>query len=177
MYHRIGENPKKDDYERFVSANNFKNQMHFLKNNGYTLINFEDIPKAKNINKPIIVTFDDGRSDNMIAFEILKDLENETFKPKATFFIIGSRINKRDYLTEEQIKKISDSNIISIQSHTMNHIHFNDAEMKDYDLIEELAGSKKLLENITNKKVYALAYPYGPYNEEIIKEKNIMISL
>lgn len=34
----------------------------------------------------------------------------------------------------------------------MNHILFNDAEMKDYDLIEELAGSKKLLENITKKR-------------------------
>lgn len=170
MYHQVGNNPSKDAYGRFVTPENFRKQVEFLKNNGYTLINFEDIPKAHKIKKPIIITFDDGREDNMIAFDILKEFQDEQFHPKATFFIIGSKIDKMGYLSEADIKEISNSNIISIQSHTMNHVHFNDTETKGYDLKEELSVNKQLLENITGKKVNTLAYPYGAYNQAIINE-------
>lgn len=171
MYHQIGENPRLDEYGRFVTAKNFEEQMKYLKAAGYTPIHFDEIHNIKNIKKPIIITFDDGYENNIIAYNILKDLRDKTFKPKATFFIVGSEIDKNDYLSLEQLKEISDSGIISLQSHTMTHPFFNDSvSTGNIDLKKEIKDSKSLLEEITGKKVTAIAYPYGSYNDTVINE-------
>src|SRR5699024_678583 len=104
-------------------------------------------------------------------YNTLSELKDESFQPKATFFVVGNNIGLNTYLTEEEIKKVSDSDIISIQSHTMNHEHFNDAEVAEkVDIHEEIAESKMLLEEITGKRVSTLAYPYGAYNPNVIEE-------
>lgn len=174
MYHQIGDPPKPHQYGTFVSAESFKEQMTYLKNNGYTLINFEDLQNAENIEKPIIVTFDDGYENNMIAYQILKELKDDTFDPKATFFIIARNIGKttedKVFLNEEQIREISDSGIISIQSHTMTHVHFNDEEIESIDYDYQLLKSKQILEELTGKEVHTLAYPYGAVNDVVLAE-------
>lgn len=171
MYHQIGDNPSPERYGLFVSAENFRNQMLFLKNAGYTPIHFDEIPNVHNIHKPIIITFDDGYENNMIAYEILKELNDDSFQSKATFFIIGSKIDAEGFLSEEQIKEISESGIISIQSHTMTHPHFNDSVIAHrINYTVQLGDIKKRLEEITGKKVTTLAYPYGAYNENVIEE-------
>ncbi|MBS4175050.1 polysaccharide deacetylase family protein [Bacillus sp. FJAT-49736] len=171
MYHQIGEDPQPDEYGRFVTPKDFEEQMEYLKAAGYTPINFDEVQNIKNIKKPIIITFDDGFENNIVAYYILKDLRDETFKPKATFFIIGSEIDENDFLSLEQIKEISDSGIISIQAHTMTHPFFNDSETAgNIDLLKEIKDNKFLLEDITGKKVTAIAYPYGSYNNTVINE-------
>ena len=171
MYHQIGENPQPDEIGRFVSAKNFEEQMKYLKTAGYTPINFDEIRNINKIKKPIIITFDDGYKNNIYAYNILKNLRDATFKPKATFFITGSDIDRPDYLSLKQIKEMSDSGIISIQSHTMTHPFFNDSEtMGNIDLIKEIKDSQTLLEGITGKSVTAIAYPYGSYNSKVLNE-------
>lgn len=171
MYHQIGEEVNPYQYGLFVSAKNFEEQMKYLKEAGYTPIHFDEIYNIKNIKKPIIITFDDGYENNMIAYHILRNLKDDTFKPKATFFIIGKNIDRQDYLSSEQIKEMSDSGIISIQSHTMTHPFFNDfVRMGDIDLEKEIRDSKYLLEELTGKKVNTIAYPYGSYNNRVINE-------
>lgn len=171
MYHQIGDNPSPANYGIFVSADNFKEQMLFLKNAGYTPIHFDEISNIHNIRNPIIITFDDGYENNLIAYDILKELNDDSFQAKATFFIIGSKINVEGFLSEEQIKELSDSGIISIQSHTMTHPHFNDSQIAHrINYTVQLADIKNRLEEITGKKVTTLAYPYGAYNEFVIEE-------
>lgn len=171
MYHQIGDKPRIDEYGRFVAANNFEKQMNYLKSSGYTPISFNEISKAKSIKKPILITFDDGYENNYIAYNILKKVNDKSFKAKATFFIIGSRIGVKNYLNEEQIKEMSDSGIIFMESHTMSHPFFNDDEQtSQLDYQYELLNSKKKIEEITGKQVVAFAYPYGSYNDFVINE-------
>ena len=171
MYHQVGEDPEPGSYSLFVTAENFREQMNYLKNNGYTLINFDELSDIENITKPIIVTFDDGYENNMIAYEILNELRDESFQPKATFYIIGSKIDTDKFLSREQIKEISDSGIVSIQSHIMTHPFFNDKEKMDrLNYTFELSESKSILEEITGKEVNTIAYPYGSYNDRVIEE-------
>src|SRR5690606_19083871 len=114
---------------------------------------------------------DDGYENNMIAYEILKELNDDSFQSKATFFIIGSKIDAEGFLSEEQIKEISEAGIISIQSHTMTHPHFNASVIAPrINYTVQLGDIKKRLEEITGKKVTTLAYPYGAYNENVIEE-------
>ena len=171
MYHHVGELPRPENNGLYVSAESFKEQMRYLKEQGYTLINFDDLPNIENITKPIIVTFDDGYENNLIAYDILEELQDESFNPKATIFVIGSRVGTNRYLSSDQIKEISDSGIISIQAHTMTHPYLSDKENMDQIVLEkELKEGKSTLEQITGKEINAIAYPYGSYNEEVIEE-------
>lgn len=110
----------------------------------------------------------------MIAYQILKELKDNTFDPKATFFIIARNIGKtkenKVFLNEEQIREISDSGIISIQSHTMTHVDFNDEEIGSIDYDYQLLKSKQILEELTGKEVHTLAYPYGAVNDVVLAE-------
>ncbi len=59
-----------------------------------------------------------------------------------------------------------DSGIFSIQSHTANHAMVAYTSNSD----EELRASKEKIENLTGKKVIALAYPVGSYNNPAVEE-------
>ena len=64
MYHAIGNPPNGTDKNMtgwYVSEEQFKEQMEYLKNNDYDFITFDELKNAKRYKKPIIVTFDDMR--------------------------------------------------------------------------------------------------------------------
>lgn len=144
----------------FVSPNTFDEQMKYLKEQGYTSITFKDLTRINRINKPILITFDDGYEDNYInAYPILKK-----YGLKATIFLIVDAINKPKYLTLSQIKQMED--IIDFQSHTMTHPHL--ATMSPGKAEFELRESKNQLEFLLNKKINVIAYPYGNYNDKVI---------
>lgn len=176
----------------------FKSEMKYLKDNGFTLIDFNDLENYKNIAKPVIVTFDDGYADNYEAYLFLKSIESSTFKPKMTIFMIANAINKTygyEYLSALKIKEMSDSGMVSFQGHTSNHTDLrqlddqdpyvlNGPETGEISYFEEFVTSKQLIEAAINtgtlnysnnqdttnwKKVTAIAYPQGAYNSEVVK--------
>ena len=164
MYHSIIY--EKNNSAR-VAKETFEQQMKWLYDNGYKTITLEELyehlqAKTDFPDKCVVITFDDGYVDNYTnAFPILKQ-----YGFKATIFMIAENVNTGGYLTEQQLKEMSD-NGISIQGHTATHPYMDKLTYeKQY---EELANSKATLEAITNKKVEFLAYPYGKYNNNTIK--------
>ncbi|WP_369901317.1 polysaccharide deacetylase family protein [Bacillus manliponensis] len=168
MYHAIAkyEGPEDGDIGLYVSPEQFEKQMQYLKDNGHTLLTFERWNEINRVNKPVFVTFDDGRKDNMNALHILQKLKDDTFQPTATEFIVSNTINTENRLTIDDIKQMVNSGIFSIQGHTANHTMLE--YTSNYD--EELRVSKEKIESITGKNVIALAYPVGSYNEAAIEE-------
>lgn len=166
MYHAI------DDYhgtglkELYVTPHNFEAQMMYLKANGFTPITFEDLKNIQNINKPILITLDDGYKNNINVYKILKKLKSSSFNAKATIFMIGRKIDQKTGLSKNQLKEMSDSGIISIQSHTETHMDLTHT----IDYTKELKDIITKLENITGKKVIALSYPAGKYNSAVIAQ-------
>lgn len=167
MYHGV------DDYKGqglpilFVSPANFEKQMQYLKDNGYTLLTFERFGDINKVNKPILVTFDDGMKNNLNALQILEKLEDDKFKPAATEFIIAGRIDSGPYsLSSADIKEMAGSGIFSIQCHTMSHSDLR--KVTNYE--QELEASKEKIEQLTGKPVIALAYPIGYFNDKVVAE-------
>jgi Predicted xylanase/chitin deacetylase len=158
-YHCIDDNVWGLKY-LFVSPTSFEEQMKFLKRRGYTAITFEDINRINTIKKPFMITFDDGYEDNFTnAYPILKK-----YGFKATIFMITNAINKPKFLTEQEIRQMQD--IIDFQSHTVTHAHL--AKLDSAKIEYELSESKNILEKLLNKKVNAIAYPFGSYNNTVI---------
>jgi peptidoglycan/xylan/chitin deacetylase (PgdA/CDA1 family) len=167
MYHAIDEFNGEGLKELFVTPGNFEAQMQYLKDNGYTLLTFEQWGEVNKVNKPILVTFDDGMKNNLNAFHILQKLKDETFNPTATEYVIAGYIDSGSYrLSTEDIKEMVNSGIFSVQSHTMSHADLP----KITNFEEELQVSKEKIEQVTGKPVIAIAYPYGHFNEQVVEE-------
>ena len=122
----------------------------------------DEIGLDNKIVKPVVITFDDGYENNYThAYPILKK-----YGFKATIFIITDLLERPLYLKKSQIKVSSD--VFSFQSHTMSHKKLT--ELSDEKLKNQLEESKKRIEDITHQDVFALAFPYGKYNDNVLKE-------
>ena len=140
-----------------VTADNFDKQMKYLMDNGYTPIHLNDNPIY--YEKPVIITFDDGYADNYhVAYPIL-----EKYNFKATIFVITGAVDTPGYLTSGQIKSMP---LVSFQSHTVSHRQLT--ELSEEQLLSELWESQIFLSRLTGKQAFALCYPYGKYNNQVI---------
>ena len=165
MYHSIGY--EKGNIAR-VTKENFKEQMKYLKDNGYATLTLNDAYDFFINNKPvpeksIVLTFDDGYMDNYVeALPILKE-----FGLKATIFVITDLVDKDpNYMTISQLKEMQ-SQGIEIESHTVYHEHLKQLSYEKQ--VTTLKGSKEFLEKVLNKKIKYVAYPYGEYSQETLK--------
>jgi len=146
-----------------LSKEDFYQQMKYIKENGYTPINLDDLydflsGKRKAPQKPITITFDDGYEDNYTnAYPILKE-----FGFKATIFAITNEIDKNNaYINSNQIHEMSNYGI-SVESHTTNHNNLASLSYKaQYEILKK---AREDLEGIEGRKIKYLAYPSGRYN-------------
>jgi peptidoglycan/xylan/chitin deacetylase (PgdA/CDA1 family) len=144
----------------FISPGVFDRQMRFLKDAGYTPIIFEQIESAKNIRKPVLITFDDGYENNYTnAYPILKK-----YKFRATIFLISNAIGNQHFLNKSEISKMGD--LINFQDHTLNHPNL--ANVDKNRIGKEISQSKAALQSMVNNKIFVLAYPYGSYNMDVL---------
>ncbi len=157
MYHAVS------DYmwginELFVSPSEMEKQLQYLVDNGYDPIWFEDLAYVEDYDKPVILTFDDGYDDNYTElFPLL-----QKYQVKATIFVIGNAPGTNHKMTAEQIKEMSDSGLVSIQSHAYTHDYLD--YMGEDSLVWELGESQRVLTQITGRVPYVLCYPSGRYS-------------
>jgi peptidoglycan/xylan/chitin deacetylase (PgdA/CDA1 family) len=162
-YHSVG-------YENdlvTVTPENFDRQLAYLKNNNYNVVPLDElvsgIKNNKNFNhKTIVITFDDGRKDNyQHAYPILKK-----YRFPVTIFLAVNLVNNRpDFLSWDDVRAMSKDNI-SFGAHTKNHIHLSSIE-SDEKLWDEIAGSKKVIEEHIKVPVEYFSYPYGAFNRKV----------
>lgn len=154
LYHSVSDTPI-GFKELSVSVKDFDAQMKYLADNGYTPIGFDQLDDCSQFKKPIIITFDDGYSDNYYnAYPILKK-----YNIKATLFMISGKIGIDPYLSADQIRSMQD--IFSFQSHTVNHKRLD--KLSAIEARYEFEKSQKDLSAVTNKPVYVLSYPNGKF--------------
>ena len=162
MYHAVDEKTW-GSADLFVKTSEFEKQMKYLHDNGYTTLFLSEIETAKNYDKPIIITFDDGY-DNVYnnAFPIMKK-----YNIKSDLYLI-TRFNPRPlYVDTNMIKEMDASGIVEMGSHTLVHVNL---AQNTYEVQEnELRESQKDLETLLEKKINTIAYPYGGYNSNTIK--------
>ena len=81
-----------------------------------------------------------------------------------------NNIHEKDYwlqMTTTQIKTLSDSPFASIGAH--GYFHNDLARIDINDVKTELIDSKRYLENIIQKPINSLAFPYGSYTTEVVR--------
>ncbi len=175
IYHKFGDS-------RTPSTNvplcNFKKQMLYLKTCGYHVIPLKLLVDSLRLKKPlfpksVVITIDDGYKTVFTnAFPILKKF-GYTF----TVFLPTEAIEKHysDYLSWAQIEKMKKYGA-DFQDHTYSHSPFGikpkSMDESDYRawIRRDLKKSIEIFEKRLGYVPYALAFPYGYYNEILIDE-------
>ena len=162
MYHAVS-----DDMwginELFVSPSSMEEQLAYLVENGYDPIWFEDLAHVEDYDKPVILTFDDGYDDNYTELYPLL----QQYNVKATIFVIGNAMGTSHKMTEEQVRELADSGLVSIQSHAYTHADLDTLSLEAQQ--EEMRESKRILTRVTGREPYVLCYPTGKYNSDTLE--------
>ena len=161
MYHSIDNNG--NDTKLSVSPESFARQMEFLSKNHYNVVPLGKVISYIKKNeippqKTIAITLDDGFHNNyQYAYPVLKK-----YNIPATLFIIVNRVGNPGFLSWEEIREMSDSGVVTIGSHTK--VHFWLLGSDERFLQDEVAGSKKIIEEKIGKKVDFFCYPMGAFD-------------
>ncbi|MDO4988377.1 MAG: polysaccharide deacetylase family protein [Synergistes sp.] len=172
MYHGVGTENVKNWGDMLISPEVFEQQIKYLHDHGYKLVSVEEVSERlkmnKDVKKYIAITFDDGYLNNYTyAFPILKK-----YAATATFYIIPDAVGSTGYMGgpakymgDAEIKEMLKAGM-RIGSHTMSHSDLTLLQEEQYQ--NELAESKRLLEQRFGTTVESIAYPYGSYNEKTV---------
>jgi len=157
MYHSIS------DADWQVTAENFREQISYLAEGGFTFLFPEQIFYSYRYDKPIIITFDDGFLDNYeIAFPILQE-----YNVRATIFMMTAYIGLDGWLTAEQIREMEASGLVRVEPHTHNHTDM--LQLTPEQMREQIERSNTALTEVTGREHRIFAYPYGFFDEQVKK--------
>ena len=170
-YHNIrnfrpGESERMKSYT--VTPQAFAEQMKALSDSGFHTILPEqlydyllygaDLPA-----KPIMITFDDTDAEQYS----IGATEMNKYGFKGVYFIMTIALNRPRYMSNDQLKALSESGHI-IAAHTWDHHMVTKYAAADFD--EQLVKPKQKLEALVNKPVEYFAYPFGLWNPAAISE-------
>jgi peptidoglycan/xylan/chitin deacetylase (PgdA/CDA1 family) len=171
MYHYISVPPENSDKYRVdlsVAPENFRQQMAYLAENGFSTITFEDLSRAITNHqvlpdKPVIITIDDGYRDNYEnAFPIMRE-----YGITATLFLLTDPIDQGNpnYMTWTMIEEMAAAGI-RFGPHTKTHPDLRGLSREK--LIWQILGSRETVAAHVGYMPLYFTYPSGRYDENTI---------
>lgn len=182
MYHRVIRDKSEGGVHGiYVTESQFEKHLKYLKQKGFETITFKDLLNNKykdrfnREKKQIILTFDDGYTDNYnYAFPLLKK-----YGFKCVIYLL-SHLNynkwdvevkenpehKFDLMDMSMIKEMEEYGI-EFGGHTKTHPKL--ATLPIEIAQEEILTSKKVLEEKLGHALISFAYPYGNLNKDVKK--------
>lgn len=172
MYHSISTVPNNS---LCLPEKQFSEEIEWLSSQNHHCLTIEEFYSALVNNaalpkKPILLTFDDGYSDNYkAALPILKK-----FNFKGTFFLIINSIGT-ERMSWDQIKElVHEGN--SIGSHSLKHPDLSILSAKQQE--DEIITSKQKLEDNLGISINSFCFPSGRYNQttlELLKKSGYLL--
>jgi len=163
-YHVLGHPPPGAPYpELYVGRTDFEKQMDWLEEHGYQAVTLEQAQEAWYHTgtlppKPIVISFDDG------------------YRPQYTFAL--PTLRKHGWAGVLNLKaegsELYESNVKAmiaagweLAAHTIHHLDLT--ELGPEELKEEVAGSRKMLQEEFKVPVNNFCYPAGQFNATVIE--------
>jgi len=160
MYHHIC--PTTDVTDAFtIQPNVFEQHLSLLQKKGFSFIGAEDLIQSRLgkkalPNKPVLLTFDDGYTDN--ATQLLPLLQK--YQAKAVIFLVTDFIGtKKGYMTWQQAKELQQSGLVTFGSHTCSHARLR--QLTNEQIEQELQNSKQKIEQQLGTACKCFCYPFG----------------
>ena len=168
MYHRFEEN-------QYPSTNikllDFKKQLEIIQKDNIKFVNpknFEDELMNNKKQRKILLTIDDGfLSFYKNAWPVLKEK-----KIPFILFVSTREVGSFNYMSWDQIKKISEEDFVEIGNHSHTHEYLVD---ENNEIIRaDILKSINIFKEKIGKNSIFFSYPFGEYSENF---KNIIKSM
>ncbi len=176
LYHRFG--PMAGD-SMTVTTDNFKSDLKYLSDNGYRVIPLGDLVdyylgrKKSFLPGSVVITVDDGHKS--VYTDMLPLVKK--YQIPVTLFIYPSAISNATYaMTWSQLRELKETGLFDFQSHTYWHPNFKKDRARlgpaEYEtsVLMQLKKSKERLEKEFNGRVNMLAWPFGIFDEVLIRK-------
>ncbi|MBO2009678.1 polysaccharide deacetylase family protein [Hymenobacter negativus] len=182
MYHKIPDAPLATKHQIYVTKENFEKHLAYFKQHKLTPITFVDYlqfasgerPLTDFPPRPIILTFDDGYTDNYTNLLPLM----QQYGYRGVLYLLGDfdvRYNRwdADFDPSEPRSEIMDAAQKrafvaagwEIGAHTMSHPRLTTLPLPE--AAAEIQRSKTALEAALQTQLVSFAYPYGDLNEDV----------
>ncbi|MCY7331925.1 MAG: polysaccharide deacetylase family protein, partial [Pseudanabaena sp. CAN_BIN31] len=164
MYHDI--TPTKD-VSWDVTPEDLEKHFQALQDGGYTPITMDRMVNhlrtgSQLPEKPVLLTFDDNYiGQYKYAFPLLKKYNYPSVWSVHTRFV-GTG-GQKPKATWDQLREMQKSGLITVASHTVNHINFKD--LSDSEIEKEVTESKKVLEKELRISIDYFTYPEGDFTD------------
>ena len=76
-----------------------------------------------------------------------------------------------ELMNKEELQELASSPVATIGSHGYYHHDFTNIELEQAS--RQLVQSKYYLENLIQKEIIDFAYPYGSYNDQLLKQTEL----
>jgi len=176
LYHMIGDTVKDDIAGISIKTEWFREQMYFLKREGFITIYFDQLKEsfADEAGKHAVITFDDGYQDNYTnASPILDELGFKATVFLTSGFIKDTNLKRsgmsapnwvREYLSWSEVRQMQ-AGSVRFGCHAKTHTALDTLETKDIEA--EIGSSRRLIEKRLGRSVNTFSYPYGRYDDRV----------
>ncbi|WP_210516551.1 polysaccharide deacetylase family protein [Hymenobacter terricola] len=182
MYHKIPDAPLATKHQIYVTKDNFEKHLAYFKKQKLTPITFADYLKYANGElsladfpaRPIILTFDDGYTDNYTNLLPLM----QQYGYRGVLYLLGDfdvRYNQWDLAVDPTEPRSDIMDLAQkrrfvaagweIGAHTMSHPKLTTLPLAA--AATEIQRSKTELEAVLKTEIVSFAYPYGDINEAV----------
>lgn len=174
LYHRFG--PTVAD-AMTVRTVDFAAQLEYLQANAYHVVPLREVVayargEAKPPTRAIAITADDGHKT--VFTEMLALVER--YRVPVTLFVYPSAVSNASYaLTWEQLRRLKETGLFDIQSHTYWHPNFKVERRRlsaaDYEALVrmQLSKSRRVIDARLGIRVDMIAWPFGIYDDELVR--------
>jgi len=185
MYHRVGEAHNNWESKYCISPQSFAEHMRTLAHSGWKAVSIDDFiawlgGTTELPEQAFLLTFDDGF---LGVYEYAAPVLTALGWP-ATVFLVSQLIGQRDAWSEEHnpngityplmdarhIRELRNRGF-SFHSHTRSHADL--PTLDDNALHDQLSGAREDLHTILGIAVDYLAYPYGHYDDRVLKAAQV----
>lgn len=148
-----------------VTRETFERHMQWLADHGYATITLDTMMEIlqgvrAGPEKPVVITFDDNNLNQYDAALPILEKHGQV----AVFYLITKYLDSSNAINRDRVKDLV-ARGQDIQSHTMTHRVLTG--LNDEELDWELQESKRILEEVTGRSVYHVAYPGTGQNERV----------
>lgn len=171
LYHAVDEPSPEDRLGLRVSPAAFREQMGWLKEEGFTVVPLAALGIGAAGARPVAITFDDGYASQLTAAAIL-----EEFGFPATFFVVPGFLDGRaggggywerwGYFGWGSLQTLAACGF-EVGAHSASHVRLT--RCSPHELEEETLGAKQRLEAMVRREVASFSYPHGAFNERVAR--------
>ncbi len=150
-----------------VDSAYFDEQMKYLNEHGYRTASSEELVQALLTHtqlppKTVLITIDDGYDDVYdYAFPIAKK-----YNIVLNLMIPTGLLGKPNYMTWDELKELSQSELVHIYNHTNSHAELT--QLNREEKTHEVHTAKEQLSNQLGNNTVVFSYPYGSIDDESI---------